>query len=251
MTEVPHIAVFRPPDERLERARDTLRSLGAEVLADPMIEPRPTGQLPRTDGAITIFTSSTAATILEETGYTVSPETTVAVIGPKTQAALEAIGVTVDIIPKEYTSEGLVAALGDRVDGKSVEIARSDHGSDALPEGLCAAGAYVHETVLYELIRPEGAGESVEATLAGDIHGLAFTSSMTVEHFFQIARERADDAAIQSALEQVVIGTIGHPTATTAEELGISVDVVPSEATFDALARAIVEHARASRSRSV
>ena len=143
-------------------------------------------------------------------------------------------------MPTEFSSRGLVDRLDGEVDGARIEVARSDHGSAVLLDGLEAAGAYVHETVLYRLVRPDGAGESVERAASGDLAGALFTSSLTVENFVETARERSIESDAIDGLNDAVVGTIGIPTKETAESLGIDVDVVPDEADFEQLAAAVV-----------
>jgi uroporphyrinogen-III synthase len=233
------VAVFRPDDERLAAAVDLLEDLGVEPVADPMLEIRATGAVPRSDAAITVFTSKTGVERAAAEGWTPG-DTRVAAIGPTTAEAAEAKGFAVDVIPEEYTSAGLVAALADSVDGERVEVARSDHGSQVLLDGLREAGAYVHETVLYELATPAGAGESVALAAAGDLDAALFTSSLTVEHFLAIAAERGIEAEVREGLAGAVVGAIGSPTAETAAAAGLTVDVVPADAEFEALARAVL-----------
>lgn len=234
MSARPTIAAFRPPDDRAERAADTIEAAGATALLDPMIEPEPTGAVPRGDADVTVLTSATAAELPAVRSWE-PPGTLIAAIGPKTASALVSVGIDVDIVPDRYTSDGLVDALADRADGACIEIARSDHGSEALPDGLQAAGAYVHETVLYRLVRPPEAGRSVDAVIDGGVDALAFSSSLTVEHFIAIADETDRRAALDEALDGVVVGAIGPPTADTAAASGLSVDVVSSEVTFASL----------------
>jgi len=143
----------------------------------------------------------------------------------------------VDVVPAEYSSTGLVERLRGQVDGARVEVARSDHGSAVLLEGLDAAGAYVHETVLYRLVRPPGAGVSVERAAAGTLDAALFTSSLTVEHLLDLAAERGTTDQVVAGLNDAVIGAIGRPTEQTAGEHGIEVDVVPDRAEFETLAR--------------
>lgn len=233
------VAVFRPDDDRIASAVAAIEERGWTAHADPLLAVEPTGAEPETDADVVVFTSTTGVGIALDA---VEPEAltaaTVAAIGPKTAAALREGGVTVDVVPEEYTSAGLVAALADRVDGRRVEVARSDHGDPALLQGLEDAGATVHETVLYRLTRPDGAGEAtVDALLAGNLDAVLFTSSLTVEHLLEAAGDRRADAV--EALEDVVVGAIGEPTAATAGERGIEVDVVPGEATFPALLEAL------------
>jgi len=234
------VAVFRPDDERLREATELLASLGVEPLADPMLAVEPTGVAPQTDAAFVVFTSKTGAELAADAGW-VTPEAAVCAIGESTADALRAAGYDVDLVPESFSSTGLVDALADRVEGERVEVARSDHGSDVLLDGLVDAGAYVHETVLYRLVRPPGSGASAETAARGDLAGTCFTSSLTVEHFLDAAAERGLRAEAIAGLDEAVVGCIGAPTRETAEAAGIAVDVVPAEADFTALARAVVD----------
>ena len=233
----PTVAVFRPDDERLAQAHALLDDLGVDPLGDPMLEVDPTGATPRTDAAFTILTSKTGVELLPE-GF--RPGGRLCAIGESTADALREAGYTVDIVPEEYTSGGLVERLAGEVDGERVEVARSDHGSPVLLDGLEAAGAYVHETILYELRRPAGAGESAANAAAGELDAALFTSSLTVENFLAAADERGCREATLAGLERAVVGAIGPPTAETAREAGIDVDLVASSADFAVLAREAV-----------
>jgi len=186
--QYPRVAVFRPADERIEDAKALLASLGADPVADPMLAVEPTDATPE-DAPYVVLTSKTGVELAAEAGWEPGDATLVA-IGPATAEAARAAGWTVDLVPDEYTSAGLVAALEDRVDGEHVEVARSDHGSDVLLAGLREAGATVTETVLYRLTRPSDAGESAAMAAAGDLDAAAFTSSLTVTHFLDAAAER-------------------------------------------------------------
>ncbi|WP_256296004.1 uroporphyrinogen-III synthase [Haloarchaeobius salinus] len=236
------VAVFRPDDERLRDAVELIESLGATPVPDPMLEVRETGASPRTDADYTILTSKTGAELARETGWEPGT-TTVCAIGSATADALRGEGYEVDVVPEEFTSSGLVETLADRVDGARVEVARSDHGSEVLLDGLEAAGAYVHETVLYQLVRPEGAGESAELAAAGELDAACFTSSLTVENFLAAAEARGVRAEAVDGLADAVVGVIGEPTRETAEDEGVAVDVVPENAEFDELACGVVERA--------
>lgn len=236
----PLVAVFRPDDGRLDAAVETIESLGGRPLPDPMLAIEPTGQAPRSDADVAVLTSTTGATLVADVGW--DPGTAkLAAIGETTASALRNLGYTVDVIPDEYSSTGLIAVLRDAVDGVRVEVARSDHGSAVLLDGLESAGAYVHETVLYRLERPSAAGASVEAAADGTLDIALFTSSLTVEHFLAIAEERGIHAAALAGLEDAVVGAIGQPTADTARDADIPVDVIPDIADFEALARAVLD----------
>jgi len=237
---MPDVAVFRPDDGRLARAADYLESRGADPVGDPMLAVAPTGNTPRDDAEYVVFTSKTGAELVGDAGWTPG-DATVCAIGESTRVALETEGFGVDVVPGEYSSTGLVNVLRDRVGGLRVEVARSDHGSDVLLDGLTEAGAYVHETVLYRLTRPSESGVSTERAAAGDLDAALFTSSLTVEHFLDAADERGQRAQAVEGLNRAVVGTIGEPTRQTAEERGIDVDIVPDEASFEALADAVLD----------
>ena len=152
MSDRPTVAVFRPDDERLREAVATLERLGADPLPDPMLAVDPTGAAPREDADFTVLTSKTGVELAAEAGWEPG-DTTLCAIGETTAGALREAGYAVDVVPAEFSSQGLVDRLTGEVDGARVEVARSDHGSEVLLDGLEAAGAYLHETFLYRLGR--------------------------------------------------------------------------------------------------
>lgn len=238
--EASKVAFFRPADDREESAVEVVRQHGFEPLSDPLLETRPTGATPRTDAEYVVLTSVTGVGIAAETVS--ESEALVCAVGPKTAEALRSKGVEVDIVPDEYTSAGLVDELAERVGGARVEVARSDHGSDELLDGLNGAGAYVHETVLYELVRPEGGGErTVKSLKRGEVDAVLFTSSLTVEHLVEALDE---EGAGRGTLDDTLVGVIGDPTRRTAEGLGVNVDAVAEEETFESLLEAAAERLR-------
>jgi uroporphyrinogen-III synthase len=237
MSDRPSVAVFRPDDGRLDAAVETIDSLGGRAVADPLLSVEPTGTSPRSDADVAILTSKTGAELVGEAGWDPG-DARLCAIGESTADAMRAVGYAVDVVPTEYSSAGLVDRLAGAVDGKRVEVARSDHGSAVLTDGLETNGAYVHETVLYRLNRPAGAGASVEAAVAGDLDVALFTSSLTVEHFLDLADERGVRDAVVAGLDEAIVGAIGQPTEDTAAAAGIAVDVVPETAEFEALVRA-------------
>lgn len=242
MSNRPRVAVFRPADERIEQAQTLLSELGVETVADPMLELHPTENSPRTDAEYTILTSKTGVELVAEMNW--RPDGLLCAIGEPTATALETAGYDVDIVPDTFSSTGLVNRLADEVSGARIEVARSNHGSPVLLDGLEAEGAYLHETVLYELTRPHDAGISAEQAAAGELDGALFTSSLTVTHFCEAATERGVREEAIAGLNAGVVGAIGQPTAETARDAGIDVAVVPDDAEFEALARAVVSRLR-------
>lgn len=233
------VAYFRPDDERATEAEALLRDLGVEPLSDPMLAVDPTGAIPRSDAEYTILTSKTGAELVSETDF--DPAGELVAIGTPTAEAIERAGYTVDRIPSEFSSSGLVAELEGDASGARIEVARSDHGSEVLTAGLNEIGAYVHETVLYRLVRPPEAGASALAAAEGELSGACFTSSLTVKHFLEAAADRGVKSEAVAGLNDAVVGAIGTPTESTARSYGVEVDIVPDTAEFGALASAVVD----------
>lgn len=241
MTSKVRVAVFRPADDRMDDAVALLESLGATPVRDPMLAVRPTGNLPGAADYV-VLTSKTGVELLKVGGWHPG-DAILCCIGESTAEAAREADWTVDRVPEEFSSAGLVDLLADEVEGRTVDVARSDHGSEVLLDGLREAGADVRETVLYRLVRPPMAGDSAEMAALDKLEAVLFTSSLTVEHFLEAAAERDVREDAVAGLNDAVVGAIGDPTRETAEEHGIEVDVVPERADFEELACAVVEKA--------
>lgn len=235
----PRVAVLRPNDERISDATKYLQSLDVSPVADPMLTIRPTKKMP-TMADYYVFTSRTGVEIVAQQNW--DPGTaTVCAVGQKTASTLRDYGVSVDVVPSTFTSAGLVEELAAEVDGSTVEIARSAHGSDVLIQGLETAGADVHETQLYRLERPTTAGQSVILAMDGQLDGILFTSPRTVNHFCEIATEQDGIPTLQRGTTETIIGAIGSPTARAIRNHGFSVDVIPDTVEFSQLADRTVD----------
>ncbi|MCW8171898.1 hypothetical protein D8S78_00560 [Natrialba swarupiae] len=147
---------------------------------DPMLAVELTGASPRTDADFAVLTSKTGAELVSAADWRPG-EATVCAIGPATADALRAEGYPVDVVPEEYTSSGLVERLESDVDGAASRSRGAITAATSCPR-FEAAGAYVHESVLYRLVRPEGSGDSAERAAVGDLDAVCFTSSLTVDH---------------------------------------------------------------------
>jgi uroporphyrinogen-III synthase len=227
------VAIFRPKAYE-KSSKELLEYLGFEVISQPLIELCPTGQRPLIDADFIIFTSINGARLaLKKIEPEELSQAKICAIGPQTAKALEKGGVKVDLIPKEYSSKGLVQAMKPRVIGKRVEVVRSSAGSDVLLRGLNKAGAFVHETVIYAIERLEVKGDVIEEILKC-ADAFLFTSSLTVQYFLAQAPDQTK--AIQ-ILNNKFVGVIGRPTLTKLKYHGVKADLTASEATFENLAR--------------
>lgn len=165
-------------------------------------------------------------------------ETKVVAVGPKTKEALLKNGINVSLMPDPYSSEGLVDLLTG-IEGSVIEIARSSHGAPELVSGLAGKGAKVHETQVYEIIRPrdERHEKLMKEALAGKIDIFAFTSSMMVKNFMAIADDMGIKDEIIWIMNEKTVAAIGKPTSETLVGFGVNVGIIPERYTFEELLR--------------
>jgi uroporphyrinogen III methyltransferase/synthase len=166
---------------------------------------------------------------------------TIAAVGPATREALMKYGLVVEELPQLYQAEGLLEAIRPKVrPGQTVLLPRADIARKTLPEELRRLGCEVTEVDVYENVPCEdGADRIVELLNEGAVDAVTFTSSSTARNFADIIRRRTDRFA--ELMAPVRIACIGPLTAKTAEECGMRADIVPEQATIDALAQALAE----------
>jgi uroporphyrinogen III methyltransferase/synthase len=115
-----------------------------------------------------------------------------AAIGPATADALRERGIEPDFVPEKYVAEHVVEGLLARgVKGKRVLIPRAKVAREVLPEELAKAGAEVRVLPVYETRLSQQGPEVIEKALgAGELHYVTFTSSSTVDNFFELVGPR-------------------------------------------------------------
>jgi len=172
-------------------------------------------------------------------------QTKVVAIGPKTKEALLKNGISVSLMPDSYSSVGLVEMLSG-IEGSVIEIARSSHGAPELVQGLLEKGAKVHETQVYEIIRPrdERHEKLMKEALSGNIDIFAFTSSMMVRNFMAIAEDMGIKDEIINIMNEKTVAAIGKPTSETLSGFGVRVGIMPEHYTFEELLMECKEHDR-------
>ena len=161
----------------------------------------------------------------------------VAAIGPATADALRERGIKPDFVPEKYVAEHVVQGLlAKGVQGKNVLIPRARVAREVLPEELARAGCKVHVLPIYETrLAQSDADEVREAMRAGKINYVTFTSSSTVDNFFELLP--ADEL---KQYPDVKIASIGPVTTETVKKHGCSVDISPDDYTIPGLVDAII-----------
>jgi uroporphyrinogen III methyltransferase/synthase len=237
-----------------QRFTQLLEAAGARVMEAPAIVITPPASWEPLDAALdaldtftwVIFTSVNGVAMVDRRlparglAWSALAGRRVAAIGPATADALGEHGVRADLVPREYRAEGLLARLrGVITPADRVLLPRAAATRDVLVTGLRRLGAQVTEVPAYATRRAEaGTARLREALAAGTIDAVTFTSSSTARNFAELFTE--DER--REWLTRAIVASIGPITAATAAEYGMQTDVMPSEYTIPALARALAEH---------
>lgn len=162
----------------------------------------------------------------------------IAAIGPATQKAIEAHGLKVHIVPKEYVAESVVKSLRDKVKGKRILLARAKVARDVIPKQLRKLGAKVDIVEAYETIIPEESRTRLRAVLKNPKrrpHVITFTSSSTVKNFLALLGK-----GNRALLKDVRLASIGPVTSATLRELDLRADIQAKEYAIPGLIKSIV-----------
>ena len=233
-----------------QRFVQLLEEAGARVLQAPTIAIEPPQSWEPLDALDTftwvVFTSVNGVVMVDRRlaarglGWAAVGRKRVAAIGPATAEALAEHDVRVEVVPDEYRAEALVERLrGALAPGDRVLLPRAKETRDVLVVELRRLGASVSEVPAYQTRRVEnGAGRLREALAAGAVDAVTFTSSSTARNFAELFTEEERRAW----RGRVTIASIGPITAATAAEYGLTTDVMPSEYTIPALARALADY---------
>ena len=204
-----------------------LRDAGAEPVEVPVLEIRPPASYDPLDAAFRnlhqynwlILTSANAVQALVERsaacGIVNNDQTPkIAAVGKATAEAARAAGFTVALTPKEYVAESLLESLANISEGQRILLARAAIARDLIPDRLRATGAIVDVVDAYRNAIPQEAPDKLRAALASHIDAATFTSSSSVTHLAEVAR----DAGIAFPFAGVKAISIGPITSATLRE---------------------------------
>ena len=245
--------VITRPEEQSEAFMSGLLERGAEPFLFPVIETVPPEDWKLLDTAIQkldsydglIFTSVNGVKFfmrrLKEKNKDVRELKGLRLyaIGPKTEKAVNALGINVDVVPEDFVAESLIESMGkENIKGKKFLLPRASVAREILPDQLREQGAVIDITPAYQTICPQtDIGELARRLKEGTIHAITFTSSSTVTHFMEMLGNE-----FETQLKKVSIACIGPVTAKTAEKAGLQVDIMAEEYTIDGLITALDKH---------
>jgi uroporphyrinogen-III synthase len=238
-----------------------LRDLGAEVLGIPFIEIRKPRSYKPLDTALKnlshydwlILTSVNGVEALWERLRKLGLNRNnlghlkIAAIGPATKGAIEQHGLKVNVIPKEYVAESVVASLRQKVKGRRVLLARAKVARDVIPRELRKLGAQVDVAEAYETVVPVASQKHLHAALISAKnrpHLSTFTSSSTVKNFVALLGKGRGRfrPRLSRQLKGVLLASIGPVTSSTLRGLGLRVDIEAGKYNIPGLIKAIVVH---------
>ena len=243
---------------------DLLEDLGAEIMLFPTVEivpPETWDELDRTFENIQtydwlIFTSANSIKyffrrlIEKEFDIRDLKGIKVCAIGTKTAAEIRKFGIRVDLVPEEFRAEGLIDAfiktgkretLGVKREEKEIFrgmkflLPRAEKAREIFPDKVRELGGTIDVPVAYRAVKPEFHGKGLRRFLQeGRVTVATFTSAATLNNFREIMGEDAD-----LLLRKVAIAVIGPVTAEAVVRAGLKVEIMPSEATVEAMVRSI------------
>jgi uroporphyrinogen III methyltransferase / synthase len=193
-----------------------------------------------TDYEWLLFTSRNAVDIFWEQLLAVSRDarslagSRVAAVGPGTAGALLERGIVVDVVPERFVAEGLLETLQERSDisGANVLYITAEGARDVLRAGLENLGARVDVVQAYRSVRDGRGADRLRRALERDeVDLVTVTSASAVTTFVQLV---GPETAVRAKL-----ASIGPVTSAAAREAGLDVAVEASEATLNALVKAI------------
>jgi len=173
-------------------------------------------------------------------------KTTIIAVGPKTARELENHQIPANLLPDNYTSEGIMQSLRQRsVTGKTIYIPRTSEAPPELSEKLREMGNDVEEIYVYESQLPSDQGLSkkfIKDLSDGKIDAIIFSSSLGAKNFFRMMSQHGAVEKVQTLINQkLTVVAIGPTTAKTLTQMGLRVDVMPEkhlfEESLEALAR--------------
>ena len=228
----PVVAITRPKD-RAKKACEIVENLGGSAILAPTLDLQPVNSeslkelvSKKDELDWIVFTSPTTIVSLNKfyPDFIKTLNCKLAVIGNKTGKLAEKNGLAVDLMPEDFTAEGLIEEFKKReITGKTIGIPRTASARPVLPEELEKLGNTVILAEAYKSLFPmdeKAVQDLIQKIENKEIDAITFTSPLTVENFFKIADDKAKLAQLLN--DNLLTVCIGPITAKVLEEYGIS-----------------------------
>lgn len=217
----PIVAITRPAD-RSKAACKIVEELGGQYVLAPTLDLKPVNSESLKNLIANkdlldwiVFTSPTTITSLNlfYPDFLKNLDCKVAVIGNKTGKITGEQGVKVDLIPEDFTAEGLLEEFEKRnITNQTIGIPRTASARPVLPEGLEKLNNKVIVAEAYKSLFPmdeDKINDLIAKIENNEIDAITFTSPLTVTNFFKISKNKEKLADLLSNnLLTVCIGPI-------------------------------------------
>lgn len=217
----PIVAITRPAD-RSKAACKIVEELGGQYVLAPTLDLKPVNSESLKNLIANkdlldwiVFTSPTTITSLNlfYPDFLKNLDCKVAVIGNKTGKIAGEQGVKVDLIPEDFTAEGLLEEFEKRnITNQTIGIPRTASARPVLPEGLEKLNNKVIVAEAYKSLFPmdeDKINDLIAKIENNEIDAITFTSPLTVTNFFKISKNKEKLADLLSNnLLTVCIGPI-------------------------------------------
>ena len=220
---VKRIAITRPK-ERSKAAKEFIENYGGEALIVPTLELKleNTDSLKELMGRFgeldwLIFTSVSSIDSI----FKFYPD----FVGTKTAEVAMNKGLHIDIIPKDYTAEGLIEEF-KRIDlnNKIVGVPRTFSARTILPNSLKDMGAEVILAESYKSVIPDDKKDIeklIQEIIDEKIDGITFTSPLTVVNLFKIAKDNQKDELVEKLSSSTLTVAIGPITGKILDDYNV------------------------------
>ena len=228
----PIVAITRPKD-RAQKACEIVEKLGGSYFLAPTLDLKPINSeslknlvLRKDQLDWIVFTSPTTIVSLEMfyPGFLQNLNCKLAVIGNKTGKLAEKHGLVVDLMPDDFTAEGLVNEFEKRgINNQTIGIPRTASARSTLPDGLKKLNNNVLLAEAYKSLFPMDEIKVKKLILkikSCEIDAITFTSPLTVENFFKISENKDELSDILN--KNLLTVCIGPITAKTLEKYGVN-----------------------------
>lgn len=234
--------VLTGAEDKNSLLKEKLTGLGAEVILFPVIKIKPIRNNKKLDRAIKkindyhwlLFTSTHAVEIFwRGLGRRGIGRIKIACIGMATAQKLKSCRLPVHLMPKTFNAEGLIKAFKKiNLKNKKILFPRAKKAREVLVNFLKKQGAKVDVIDVYETV---GAKTFLPLLQNNIPDWIIFGSSSAVENFVKIIGVQNAGAKTFLPLRDIKIACLGPITQKTAEERGLTVNLVPLQATLQSL----------------
>jgi uroporphyrinogen-III synthase len=240
--------------EQSKESSEIFKQLGANVITFPTLDIVPPSSWKEFDKVVKgrtkidfiIFTSAHAVRMFVKRCSDLNlilnyNKLKITAIGNKTSAVCSKFNIPVHIIPKKFSSEGVVEELSNyNLKDKVVFIPRSEIGREDLPEGLEKLGAVIKAASAYNVSIPpkDKMAKYLEVLKNSKPDLFIFTSPSTFENFLKILKINNP----VKYFKNYDVAAIGPTTLSAIENHYVNVNIMPKEYTLSGLAKAIVEY---------